>query len=123
VSARVLVVDDDDVVRRTIAAALAGSGCDVSTANAAAPALRIAEIATPDIVVVDCNMSSVVRSLKQRLGSAIFVAVLTGEDDATTREICRDAGADSVLIKPISQNELRRVLTEAAITLDANTAA
>jgi DNA-binding response OmpR family regulator len=126
-SPRVLVIDDDDMVRRTIASALARSGFDVSTANDAEPALRIAEVATPDLVVVDYNMPtgglSVVRALKQRHGSAIYIAVLTGEDDADTREICRAAGADCVLLKPISPSELRRVLTAAAIALDATTAA
>jgi DNA-binding response OmpR family regulator len=115
------------MVRRTIASALARSGFDVSTANDAEPALRIAEVATPDLVVVDYNMPtgglSVVRALKQRHGSAIYIAVLTGEDDATTREICSEAGADCVLLKPISPSELRRVLTAAAIALDATTAA
>lgn len=124
---RVLIVDDDDQIRRSIASSLARSGFDVSTASDGAPALRICDVATPDIVVVDYNMPtgglSVVRALKQRHGAAIFVAVLTGEDDATTREVCRTAGADAVLIKPIAPSELRRVLTAAAIALDATPAA
>jgi DNA-binding response OmpR family regulator len=126
-SPRVLVVDDDDHVRRTIASSLARSGFDVSTASDGAPALRIAEVATPDLVVVDYNMPtgglSVVRALKKKHGSAIFVAVLTGEDDPTTNEICRASGADAVLIKPIAPSELRRVLRAAAIALDAIPAA
>jgi DNA-binding response OmpR family regulator len=124
---RVLVVDDDDQIRRAIASSLARSGFDVSTAPDGAPALRICEVATPDIVVVDYNMPTdglaVVRSLKERHGAAMFVAVLTGEDDAATREVCRAAGADAVLIKPIAPSELRRVLTAAAIALDATPAA
>jgi two-component system response regulator PrrA len=124
---RVLIVDDDDQIRRSIASSLARSGFDVSTASDGAPALRICDVATPDIVVVDYNMPtgglSVVRALKQRHGAAIFVAVLTGEDDVTTREVCRTAGADAVLIKPIAPSELRRVLTAAAIALDATPAA
>jgi two-component system, OmpR family, response regulator MprA len=127
VSPRVLIVDDDDGIRRTLASALARSGFDVSTANDGGPALRISEVATPDIVVVDYNMPTggleVVRALKQRLGAAIFIAVLTGFDDAMTRSTCRDAGADAVLIKPIALSELRRVLTAAAIALDAHPAA
>ena len=124
---RVLVVDDDDQIRRAIASSLARNGFDVSTASDGAPALRIAEVATPDIVVVDYNMPTgglhVVRALKQRHGTAIYVAVLTGEDDTLTRSLCRDAGADAVLIKPIGIGELRRVLTAAAIALDASPAA
>lgn len=126
-SPRVLIVDDDDGIRRALASALARSGFDVATANDGEPALRLADVATPDIVVVDYNMPTgglqVVRALKQRHGTAIYVAVLTGEDDATTRTSCRDAGADAVLIKPIAIGELRRVLTAAAIALDAAPAA
>lgn len=124
---RVLVVDDDDHIRRAIASALGRSGFDVQTANDGAPALRICEVSAPDIVVVDYNMPTaglaVVRTLKQRHGSAIFVAVLTGDDDLEIREQCRAAGADAVLIKPITPSELRRVLTAAALALDATTAA
>lgn len=126
-SPRVLIIDDDDMIRRVIASGLARWGFDVATASDGGPALRIAEVATPDLVVVDYNMPSggltVVRALKERHASAIYVAVLTGDDDPTTREICREAGADAVLIKPISLNELRRVLTAAAIALDATPAA
>jgi DNA-binding response OmpR family regulator len=126
-SPRVLIVDDDDGIRRVLASALARSGFDVSTANDGEPALRLADVATPDIVVVDYNMPTgglkVVRALKQRHGTAIYVAVLTGEDDMLTRTSCRDAGADAVLIKPIAIGELRRVLTAAAIALDATPAA
>ena len=124
---RVLVVDDDDGIRRAIASALGRSGFDVQTANDGAPALRLCEVTTPDIVVVDYNMPTaglaVVRALKQRHASAIFVAVLTGDDDPEMRELCRNAGADAVLLKPISPSELRRVLTAAALALDATPAA
>jgi DNA-binding response OmpR family regulator len=124
---RVLIVDDDDGIRRTLASALARSGFDVSTANDGEPALRLADVATPDLVVVDYHMPTgglrVVQALKQRHGSAIYVAVLTGEDDPHTRTCCRAAGADAVLIKPIGIGELRRVLTAAAIALDATPAA
>jgi DNA-binding response OmpR family regulator len=122
-----LIVDDDDAIRRTLASALGRSGFDVATANDGDPALRLAAVATPDIVVVDYNMPTagleVVRTLKERHASAIFVAVLTGEDDPVTRARCREAGADAVLIKPISPSELRRVLTAAAIALESSTAA
>lgn len=124
---RVLVVDDDDGIRRAIATALGRSGFDVQTANDGAPALRLCEVTTPDIVVVDYNMPTaglaVVRTLKRLHADGIFVAVLTGDDDPEIREQCRNAGADAVLLKPISPSELRRVLTAAALALEAAPAA
>jgi CheY-like chemotaxis protein len=124
---RVLVVDDDDGIRRAIASVLGRAGFDVQTANDGAPALRLCDLVAPDIVVVDYNMPTaglaVVRALKQQHGTAIFIAVLTGDDDGKIREECRAAGADAVLIKPVRPSELRRVLTAAALALDASPAA
>ena len=53
----------------------------------------------------------VVRALEARCtASTMFVAVLTGEDRRDPRRSCLDAGADDVLVKPISPAELRRRL-------------
>ena len=120
-SIRVMVVDDDPTIRRTLSSALARGGFDVCTANDGAPAIRLAEVTPPDIAVVDLNMPTggleVVRQLKLRHGSSMFLAVLTGDDDETVREQCLDAGADAVLMKPISPTELRRRLMAAATAL------
>ncbi len=120
-STRVLVVDDDPMIRRVFCKALARAGFDVVTASDALPALESAAQHRPDIVVVDFNMPTcgleVVHTLKARLGELIFVAVLTGEDSEQMRARCLGAGADAVLIKPISPDELRRRLTAAALAL------
>ena len=120
-STRVLVVDDDALVRRAIVKVLARGGFDVDQANDAAPALDAAAARRPDIVVVDFNMPTcgleVVRELKARSGEQIFVAVLTGEDSEPMRAQCLGAGADAVLIKPIAPTELTRRLTAAALAL------
>ena len=120
-SARVLVVDDDPMILRAISKVLARDGFDVKTAVDAIPALECATQHRPDICVVDYNMPTcgleVVRKLKASLGDDIFVAVLTGEDSEPMRAQCLGAGADAVLIKPISPQELRRRLTAAALAL------
>jgi len=120
-SVRVLVVDDDPLIRRALTKVLAATGFDVTTAGDAKPALDAASQLRPDIVVVDFNMPTcgleVVRKLKACSGDSVFVAVLTGEDSDEMREQCLGAGADAVLIKPISPLELRRRLTAAAVAL------
>ena len=120
-SIRVMVVDDDPTIRRTLSSALARGGFDVCTANDGGPAIRLAEVTQLDIAVVDYNMPmgglEVVRQLKRRHGNSLFLAVLTGDDDDDVRAQCLDAGADAVLMKPISPSELRRRLTAAATAL------
>ena len=120
-SVRVLLVDDDPQLRRAIAKVLARGGFDVDTADDATPALDAAAAKRPDIAIVDFNMPTcgleVVRQLKASYGDLIFVAVLTGEDSEPMRAQCLGAGADAVLIKPISPSELHRRLTAAALAL------
>lgn len=126
-STRVLIVDDDPAICRAISTVLARDGFDVVTASDALPALAAAAQRRPDIVVVDFNMPTsgleVVRYLKARYSSCVFVAVLTGEDDEQMRATCLAAGADAVLIKPIPPQELRRRLTAAAVALKMQLAA
>ncbi len=78
----------------------------------------MAQVDPPDIAIIDLNMPmgglEVVRQLKASYGPAMFVAMLTGADDELTRELCLEAGADAVLVKPISPMELRRRLASAA---------
>jgi DNA-binding response OmpR family regulator len=116
-----MIVDDDALIRRTLSSALARAGFDVSTANDGASAVKLANVARPDIAVLDLNMPQggleAVRQLKAKHGDTMFVAILTGEDCETTTASCFAAGADAVLMKPISPIELRRRLTAAATAL------
>lgn len=126
-SVRVLVVDDDPVVLRTMARVLGRAGFDVVTAEDAHPALQLAAARCPDIALVDFNMPTsgveVVRELKLRCGENVFVAVLTGLDDADMRACCLAAGADAVLIKPVAPSDLTRRLRAAAMALKMQLAA
>jgi len=117
-SIRVMIADDDAMVRRTVANVLSRVGFDVCTAADGAAALKLAEIAPPDIALVDLNMPqggpALVSGLKAMYGEGIWVAVLSGEDLEEIRGFCLRAGADDVLVKPISPLELRRRLIAAA---------
>jgi len=117
-SIRVMIADDDAMVRRTVSNALSRVGFDVCTAADGAAALKLAEVAPPDIALVDMNMPMggphLVTGLKAMYGSDIWVAVLSGEDPDAIRAFCLRAGADDVLVKPISPLELRRRLIAAA---------
>ncbi len=112
--ARVLVVDDDATIRRSIAAALGRAGFAVTTAEDAIPAMQLAE--SFELVVVDYNMATatgadVVKHFKSRFGRSVFCVVLSGEDDEAMTARCHAAGADVVLQKPALPTELRKTLT------------
>ncbi len=120
---RILVVDDDPRVRRAIANAMSRIGFHVFTADDGGPALTIAETTPPDLAIIDFNMPTpgleVVRRLKALHGPAVWIAVLSGQDDEDTRAKCFAAGADDVLVKPAMIAELRRRMTAAARTQQA----
>ena len=119
-SARVLVVDDDAQILRAMATSLKRAGFDVTTVDDSVPAIELAAVARFDVVVADFNMRSeqtgadVVRTFKQRHGDAVVCFVLSGEDDPDTRDACMAAGAEDVLVKPVSATELRQRLMVAA---------
>jgi DNA-binding response OmpR family regulator len=118
---RVMIADDDPLIRRTLSSALARAGFDVCTAPDGDSAVRLAEVAVPDIAVLDLNMPmgglEVLRALKARHGAGMFVAILSGDDTETASAHCLAAGADAVLAKPISPVDLRRRLMAAATAL------
>jgi signal transduction histidine kinase len=120
---RILVVDDDPRICRSIANAMSRVGFHVVSADDGAPALEIAEQLPPDVAIIDFNMPTpglaVVKQLKVTHGPAIYIAVLSGQDDDETRAACFDAGADDVLAKPADMSELRRRMVAAARTQQA----
>lgn len=120
---RILIVDDDPRIRRAIGTALGRSGFHVITAEDGGPALTLSQTTPPDLAIVDYDMPTpglgVVRELKARHGQTIWIAVLSGHDDPTTRAACFDAGADDVMVKPAAIGELRRRMIAAARTQQA----
>jgi DNA-binding response OmpR family regulator len=116
-SIRVLIADDDALVRCSLSAALAGAGFDVCTSPDGHAAVRLATVAPPDIALVDLDMPAggleLVRKLKALYGAAVWVAVLSGRDIDDLRERFMHSGADDVITKPIVPSELRRRLLAA----------
>jgi two-component system response regulator MprA len=133
---RVLVVDDDDAVRRSLAHALTRDGYQVSVACDGAAALEELGKIRHDALVLDILMPEpngleVCRSLRRR-GDAIPILMLTARDLVSDRVAGLDVGADDYLVKPFALDELRarlrallrrsgadrEVLTYGDITLD-----
>ncbi|WP_405151419.1 response regulator transcription factor [Sphaerisporangium sp. NBC_01403] len=108
---RILVVDDDPAVRRSLEHALRRDGYDVSFAADGASALAEHGEFRPDAVVLDVLMPEpngleVCRTLRSG-GLNTPILMLTARDLVTDRVAGLDAGADDYLVKPFALDELR----------------
>jgi two-component system response regulator MprA len=108
---RLLVVDDDDAVRRSLAHALTRDGYEVTVAADGAAALATLAAGRQDAVVLDILMPEpngleVCRRLRAR-GDRTPILMLTARDLVADRVAGLDAGADDYLAKPFALEELR----------------
>jgi len=111
---KILIVEDDAAVRRSLSETLAEEGYSVSVAESAEAALsRLAE-AAPDVVLSDVRMPGMdgvelLRLLKQR-APGIDVILMTAYDDMPTVVRAMREGAFEFLVKPLKSAQLRAVL-------------
>ena len=109
----VLIVDDEEAVRDTIADMLAHVGYATATAGSAGEALAAIELRLPDIVLTDVHMPGtsgveLCRRIKaDRRWSLVPVVILTGIADLESRVAGLAAGADDFFAKPVDFLELR----------------
>jgi two-component system response regulator MprA len=94
---RVLVVDDDALVRRMLARSLAAAGFEVEGAADGGAALAAVERSAPDLVVLDVTMPgvdglAVCRRLRAK-GVSGSILMLTARDAVADRVAGLDAGA------------------------------
>jgi DNA-binding response OmpR family regulator len=110
--ARVLVADDDRVVRRIVSVKLSGLGCEIEEAEDGREALDLLEEETPDLLITDSLMPrmngiQLVRSVREsEKFPALPVIMLTsrhGERDVIEG---LEAGLDDYVVKPFSPDEL-----------------
>jgi signal transduction histidine kinase len=111
-TARILVVDDDERNRRLLEAVLGPAGYDVIEADGGELALEIIARDPVDMVLLDMMMPGLdgvetCRRIRQNLGERFLpVVFVTAMADRQTRVRGKQAGADDFLTKPIDEIEL-----------------
>jgi DNA-binding NtrC family response regulator len=111
---RILVVDDDSTIRRSLSGGLSNAGTEVRVAQDAEKALALMEESLPDVVVSDVRMPgmdgvALLKLLKERAPS-VDVVLMTAFDDMPTVVSAMREGASDFLVKPLDLHDLRRVV-------------
>ncbi len=109
VDPRVLVVDDEPMVREVLARYLEKEGFDVSTAEDGEQALTAFRTEPPDLVLLDLMLPKVDGLevfRRMRAGSATPVIMLTAKGEETDRVVGLELGADDYVTKPFSPREV-----------------
>lgn len=106
---RVLVVDDETQIRRTVGINLRARGFDVDLAETGERALDLAAHNHPDVVVIDLGLPGIggLEVIEGIRGwSRVPIIVLSVRDTESDKVAALDAGADDYVTKPFGMDEL-----------------
>ncbi|MEW6209772.1 MAG: response regulator transcription factor [Acidobacteriota bacterium] len=116
-SKRLLIVDDEPRLLRSVAACLREEGFEVLTARSALDALMILARTVPDLIISDIHMPHMdgyafVRHVRAAERTALVpVVFLTAKDQKEDRIMGFHAGVDAYIAKPFEPAELLAVIT------------
>ena len=107
---RILVVEDDEAMRRSVALNLRAHGHQIVEADRATEALRQWEAMRPDLVVLDLGLPDldgqvVIRRIRRESTTPILVLSARGEERDKVAAL--ESGADDYVTKPFGMAELR----------------
>ena len=116
-SSRVLIVDDDEPLARTLTRALEGAAYEVRWARDGADAERALSAESFDVVVSDISMPGMtgielLQAIRRR-DLDVPVVLMTGEPDLDSAVRAVEHGALRYLEKPVSIQALREVVARA----------
>jgi len=106
---RVLVVDDEPMIREVLARYLEKEGFDVEVAEDGEQALAAFASTSPDLVLLDLMLPridglEVFRRMRERSPTAVIMLTAKGEE--TDRVVGLELGADDYVTKPFSPREV-----------------
>ena len=125
---KILVVDDDPVILKTLSIKLKAKGYDVLTASEGSAAVSAVRKQIPDLIVLDisfppdvghgggvCWDGFLIMTWFKRMEEAthIPIIIITGGDPAKYEERARKIGATAFFHKPIDHDELFEVISKA----------
>jgi two-component system KDP operon response regulator KdpE len=107
--ARILVVDDEPAILRTVIRNLTAHGFDVTAAETGAAAVQAYRAKRPDLVILDLGLpdmpgTEIIREIRRQANTPVIV--LSVREDERDKVAALDLGADDYLTKPFGVEEL-----------------
>ena len=118
---KILLIEDEELIRETVALALTEEGYDVTTVADGKIALEILRLnpqnppdntpgLQPDLVILDLMLPNIngldLCRLMRRQGSTVPILMLSAKGTETDRVVGLEVGADDYLTKPFGMREL-----------------
>jgi CheY-like chemotaxis protein len=110
---RVLFVEDNEVNRRVVREMLRAGGIEMAEAGDGAAGLKMIDENDYDLVLMDLRMPGMdgmtaIRHLRTRgdAKASLPVIVVTADAGSSIDADCKAAGADDVILKPVSMSSL-----------------
>ena len=120
---RILIVDDDDAIRRTLELHLAEQRFEVLSADTLAQARELWRGQDPDLVVLDLKLpdgeGTTLLDEMMRAGTEAIVVMVTGHQDMEYAIRAMKSGAFNYIHKPLNIDELDVVLEKARAQIRA----
>ena len=108
-SAKILIVDDAQQVRRVLRTALSAEGYEIFETGTGEEALESIRRSVPDLILLDVNMPGMggleaCREIRRTLD--VPIVMLTVRNAERDKVLALDAGADDYVVKPFGMAEL-----------------
>jgi CheY-like chemotaxis protein len=117
--AKILIVDDDQDIRRLLGLRLKGEDYETAFASDAISAVNMARKEEPDLILLDLGLPAgdgrVVMERLQAMPAleGIPIIIVTARDVRSEREQLKQAGADAVFQKPFDHQQLLAAIESA----------
>lgn len=114
---RVLVIDDDDDIRRLIADIVTSAGHQVADAASGTAAIEVFKKDAFDLVLTDLEMPEIsgrdLARVFRELSPGVMIALITGWGETLDRAQLQESGIDRIVTKPFRVDEILSLAGEA----------